>query len=161
MSYRNGFLETNRREEAKIGHRVRGRSSLKKANTMKKQIGCARNSYIITGLLSIMLSAAVNAAEADSCQASCAVDLTECRKQVDKTTMTESHPLLVDSSTRTRYATGQASALIDPKELANPQNEEVQRRRMERNQACATDNSKCLNRCSPAGNTPKNSVILK
>jgi hypothetical protein len=128
---------------------------------MKKPIGNARYTPLITALLSVVLSVAAYAAEPDSCQASCGADLTECRKQVDKTTMTESHPLLVDSSTRTRYANGQASQLVDPKELANPQNEEVQRRRMERNQKCATENGDCLNRCSPARNPSKNSVIFK
>jgi hypothetical protein len=128
---------------------------------MKEPIRCARNTVVITSFLLIIPSVAAYAAET-ACQASCAADLTECRKQVDKTTMTESHPILVDSSsTRTRYATGQASALVDPKELANPQNEEVQRRRMERNQVCATDNSKCLNSCLPARDPSKNSVIFK
>ena len=128
---------------------------------MKKSTGSARNTSLVTVLLSAVLSVAAYAAESDSCQASCSADLAECRKQVDKTTIVESHPLLVDSSTRTRYANGQASPLVDPKELANPQYEEVQRRRMERNQKCATENGDCLNRCSPARNPSKNSVIFK
>jgi hypothetical protein len=128
---------------------------------MIRPICNALNTSLIAALLSAVLSVAAYAAETDSCGAGCSADLTECRKQVDKTTMTESHPLLVDSSTRTRYANGQASALVDPNELSNPQNEEVQKRRMERNQKCATENSDCLNRCSPARNPSKNSVIFK
>jgi hypothetical protein len=128
---------------------------------MKKPLGKVRNASLITVLLTAILSVSAYAAEADSCQASCTTNLAECRKQVDKTAMTESHPLLADSSTRTRYANGQISPLVDPKELANPQYEEVQRRRMERNQKCATENGDCLNRCSPERNPSKNSVIFK
>jgi Tfp pilus assembly protein PilP len=128
---------------------------------MKKPISKARTTALIAALYSSLLSVAVYAVETDTCQTSCSADLTECRKQVEKTTSTESHPLFVDSSTRTRYANTQASPLIDPKELSNPQAEEVQKRRMERNHLCATENNDCLKRCSPAKNPSKNSVIFK
>jgi hypothetical protein len=128
---------------------------------MKNPNSKARTTALIAALISSLLSVAAYAAETDACQASCSADLTECRKQVEKATSTESHPLFVDSSTRTRYANTQASPLIDPGELSNPRYEEVQKRRMERNHLCAAESIDCLNRCSPAQSPPKNSVIFK
>ena len=130
-------------------------------NTMKKQRFCAKHSFIIAGLLSSMLAGTVYAAETNSCLATCAADLKECRKQVDLASNLEAHPILVDSSTKSRYTNEQANTLMNNKVLPTSQNDEVQKRRMERNQKCETDNSTCLNQCSSAPAPKKNSVIFK
>ena len=130
-------------------------------STMKKQRICANHPFIIASLLSSMLAGTAYAAEANSCLATCAADLKECRKQVDIATNLETHPILVDSSTRSRYANEQLNTLTNNKVLPTSQNEEIQKRRMERNQKCETDNSTCLSQCSSSPKQLKNSVIFK
>jgi hypothetical protein len=128
---------------------------------MKKQQIFAKRSFIVTSLLSSMLAGTVYAAETNSCLATCAADLKECRKQVDIAMNLEAHPVLVDSSTKSRYANEQSNTLLSNKVLPTSQNEEIQKRRMERNQKCETDNSTCLSQCSSAPKQKKNSVIFR
>lgn len=130
-------------------------------NTMKKQQICSRHSFVIAVLLSSMLAGTVYAAETNPCLATCAADLKECRKQVDMAMNLEAHPILVDSSTKSRYANEQANTLLSSKVLPTSQNEEIQRRRMERNQSCETENNTCVGQCSSAPKQKRNSVIFK
>jgi hypothetical protein len=143
------------------GRKMTGTLLKESKNTMKKQRIFAKRSFIIASLLSSMLAGAVYAAETNSCLATCAADLKECRKQVDLASNLEAHPILVDSSTKSRYTNEQANTLMNNKVLPTSQNDEVQKRRMERNQKCETDNSTCLNQCSSAPAPKRNSVIFK
>jgi hypothetical protein len=109
--------------------------------------------FITTGLLAAMLVGAAHADDTTPCATSCAADLKECRKQADADTSIENDPPLAPNSMRTD--------LMVNNELRTAHNDEIQKRKTERYQACATKNNGCLSQCSPASASPKKSVILK
>ena len=103
----------------------------------------------------------VNADETNSCTITCTDDLKECRKQADKATDLEAHPIITDSSVSRAYRNGQGGPLLSNNDLPQAQNEEIDKRRAERYQLCTNENNNCQHLCLPEPTSPKNSVILK
>jgi len=128
---------------------------------MNKWKICSGLILVITGQLSTNIIGMVYADDTTSCMTTCTANLKECRKQADKATNSEAHPLITDSSIARAYRNGQGVPLISHNELPYAQNEEIEKRRAERYQLCTTENNNCLHLCSPEPTSPKNSVIFK
>jgi hypothetical protein len=122
---------------------------------------CSRLIFIITGLLLTFIIGSVCADETNSCTTACTDNLKECRKQADKTTNLEAHPIITDSSVIRAYRNGQGGPLISNNDLPNSQNDEIEKRRAERYEVCAKENNNCVQLCSPEHAPFKNSVIFK
>lgn len=116
---------------------------------------------VAAGLLALLGAGFASADEAERCRNSCAVDLKSCRGQAETTANYEAHPLLSDRSKSAVYGNGQLSPSIhDGGGSASP-DAEVQRRKQERYQDCATENRDCQKLCVPAQDRSERSLILR
>jgi hypothetical protein len=116
---------------------------------------------IFLGLFLTLIMGANRADEIDSCTQNCSDDRKECDRQANIASNRESHPILSDSSASRDASTQLRSLRFAGDATADSQNDELQRRRAERYQACEYQNTQCLNSCSPKPAFPKMSVILK
>lgn len=126
------------------GHVVFFEIAMKKINAIRIPFAA--------GLLALLSAGFASADQAERCRNSCAVDLKSCRGHAEMTANYEAHPLLSDRSKSAVYGNGQLSASLD---------EEVQRRKLERYQECATENRDCQKLCSPEPASANSSVIFK
>ena len=128
---------------------------------MRKPAKHASRICLAVSLLSALLTGTAHGADTVSCQESCTADLKKCRKQAEQAANTETYPLIADSSTRSNYANGMGNLQIGSKPLPTSPNEEIARRRMERNEQCTTAEKNCRNRCSSEQKHPRGSVVFK
>lgn len=118
---------------------------------------CALRIMLVAGMLAYAGTTA--AVENDACKRSCSADLDACRAQADRAADMEASPLISGRSKSAVYDNGQLSPLIrsgGPSEATD-----VQRRKLERYQQCATENRGCEDACLPAQAPSGRSVILK